>query len=174
VTIILKQIFQLIHLLNSDKGHKSIAMGIACGFVLGMTPNLSLQSILIFICLFLFRIQIGAALLASFFFAFIAWILDPVFHSVGSSILELDSLRGFFTTLYNQPILPLTRFYNSIVMGSAVVSFLLAPVVYLVSVTSVVKYRKTVVKRFENTKFWKAVKISSFYKWYSKYEELYG
>ncbi len=174
MTIIFKQLFQLIHLLNSDKGHKSIAMGIACGFILGMTPNLSLQSVLIFICLFLFRIQIGAALLASFFFAFIAWLLDPVFHSVGSHILEMDALKGFFTTLYNQPILPLTRFYNSIVMGSGVVSFLLAPLVYFVSVKFVLKYRKSVVERFEGTKFWKAVKVSALYKWYTKYEALNG
>jgi len=174
MTLIFKQLFQLIHLLNSDKGHKSIALGIACGFVLGMTPNLSLQSVFIFICLFLFRIQIGAALLASFFFAFVAWLLDPVFHSVGSHILEMDSLKALFTSLYNKPVIPLTRFYNSIVMGSGVVSFLLAPIVYFASVILVVKYRKTIVARFEQTKFWKALKISSFYKWYSKYKEIYG
>ncbi len=174
MTYILKQIFQFIHLLNSDKGHKSIALGISCGFILGMTPSLSLQSILIFICLFLFRIQIGAALLASFFFTFIAWALDPLFHYVGTQILEMEALKPFFTYLYNKPILPLTRFYNSIVMGSGVVSFLLSPIVYFVSVGLVKKYRKTIVQRFQGTKFWKAVKLSAVYKWYTKYESIYG
>ena len=174
MTLLFRQLFQFIHLLNSDKGHKSIAVGIACGFILGMTPNLSLQSILIFIGLFLFRIQIGAALLTAFFFAFIAWLLDPVFHYVGTQILEMESLQGLFTSLYNHPLLPMTRFYNTIVMGSGVVSFLLAPFVYLLSLQLVIKYRKTVVERFKGTKFWKAIKLSAVYRWYTKYESLYG
>ena len=50
---------------------------------------LSLQGLLVLICIFAFRIQMGAAFLAAFFFAFIAYLLDPVFHALGSTILEL-------------------------------------------------------------------------------------
>ncbi len=172
--ILLKQLFSLIRLLNSDTGHKSIAAGITCGFILGMTPNFSLQSAFIFVCLFIFRIQIGAAFVAAFFFSFIAWALDPVFHSVGSTILEANSLQSLFVNLYNQPIIPFTRFYNSIVMGSGAVSFLLAPIIYVASIVLIKKYRATILERFKQTKLWKAFKLSVVYQWYRKYESLYG
>ena len=70
-----------------------LAMGMTCGFILGMTPSLSLHSLLIFLILFFFRIQIGAALITAFFFKFVAFLLDPVFHSVGSKVLEIESLQ---------------------------------------------------------------------------------
>ena len=97
-----------------------------------------------------------------------------MFHAVGTQVLQLESLKGLFTTLYNMPILPYTRFNNSIVMGSAVVTILISPVVFVVSKILIIKYRITFVARFKETKIWKAVKATYFYKWYAKYDELFG
>jgi uncharacterized protein (TIGR03546 family) len=169
--LILKQIFAFIKLLNSDTGTISLSMGMTCGFILGMTPTLSLHSLLIFLILFFFRIQVGAALITAFFFKFVAFLLDPMFHSVGSKVLEMDSLKNIFTTLYNLPIIPFTRFNNSIVMGSAVVTFLLSPIVFLISQYFIKKYRALFVARFKETKFWKAVEATKFYQWYYKYDQ---
>ena len=169
--LILKQLFAFIKLLNSDTGNISLSLGMTCGFILGMTPVLSLHSLIIFLILFFFRIQIGAALITAFFFKFVAYLLDPVFHYVGSKVLEMESLQSFFTTLYNMPLIPYTRFNNSIVMGSAVVTFALSPVVYLMSQYFIVKYRELVVARFKQTKVWKAVEATKFYQWYYKYEQ---
>lgn len=169
--LILKQLFAFIKLLNSDTGNVSLALGMTCGFILGMTPVLSLHSLLIFMILFFFRIQIGAALVMAFFFKFVAFLLDPIFHDVGSKVLEMDSLAPIFTKLYNMPLVPFTRFNNSIVMGSAVVTFILAPFVYLLSQYLIIKYRVTVLARFKTTKFWKAVEATKFYQWYYKYDQ---
>jgi uncharacterized protein (TIGR03546 family) len=169
--LILKQIFAFIKLLNSDTGTISLAAGMTCGFILGMTPSLSLHSLLIFLILFFFRIQIGAALLTAFFFKFVAFLLDPIFHSVGSKVLEMESLQGIFTTLYNMPIIPYTRFNNSVVMGSAVITFILSPFVFLLSQYFIVKYREIFVARFKETKIWKAVQATKFYQWYYKYDQ---
>lgn len=174
MTLILKQIFNLLKLLNSDTGEKSIALGFALGMILGFAPFFSLQTILVIIILFIFKIQFGAAICASFFFAIFAFILDPVFHSVGIIFLEMNSLKGIYELLYSMPIIPFTKFYNSIVMGSMVVSILLVPVVYLLSVKMIVKYRTSVVQRYQQSKFFKALKATSLYKWYAKYSELYG
>jgi uncharacterized protein (TIGR03546 family) len=174
MTILLKQIFALIKLLHSEQGTKSIAWGVAMGFILGMTPALSLQSLLVFLLLFLFRIQIGAAFLAAFFFKFIAFFLDPLFNGIGASVLEIDALHGLYTTMYNIPILPWTRFYNTIVMGSGVVSILLVPVIYFLSIKLIEKYRATVVEKIRGTKWWKVFQATGFYKWYVTYDNLYG
>ncbi len=172
--LILKQIFGFLKLLNSDTGTNQIAAGIAAGFILGMTPSLSLQTLLVFCCIFLFRVQAGAAFTSAFFFKFVAFLLDPVFHTVGFQVLQIESLQGIYTMLYNMPIVPFTRFNNTIVMGSAVISIALTPVIFVLSKILVSKYRVVVVERFKQTKFWKAIKATALYKWYFKYDELYG
>lgn len=171
MTLLLKQIFSLFQLLNSDKGSVSIALGVCCGFILGMTPSLSLQSLVIFLLLFIFRIQIGAALVTAFFFSFIAWLLDPAYHKIGSIILNLEALQSTFTSLYNMPIIPFTRFNNTVVMGSGVMAFALTPIVYFLSLFLVNKYRATVVARFKETKAWKIWKATTFFKLYEKYTQ---
>jgi uncharacterized protein (TIGR03546 family) len=169
--LILKQLFAFIKLLNSDTGNISLAMGMTCGFILGMTPVLSLHSLLVFLILFFFRIQIGAALVTAFFFKFTAFLLDPIFHSVGSKVLEMESLQGLLTQLYNMPVIPYTRFNNSIVMGSAVITFALSPIVFILSQYFIIKYREIVVAKFKDTKFWKAMQTTKLYQWYYKYDQ---
>lgn len=174
MTLLLKQIFQLLKLINSDTGTNQLAAGFAMGFILGMTPAFSLQTLLVIILIFFLRIQIGAALVSAFFFAFAAFLLDPVFHSVGAAVLEAPSLKGLFTTLYNMPIVPFTRFNNSIVMGSGLTAILLAPFVFVFSRILILKYREKIVEKFKETKFWKAIQATSLYKWYYKYDQIYG
>src|SRR5690606_1981591 len=134
-------------LLNSDTGENQLAAGIACGLILGFAPAFSLQTMLVFIMLFFLRIQMGAAFVSAFFFALVAYIFDPFFDWFGGHILELSFLKSLFTWLYHMPIIPFTKFYNSVVMGAGVVSILLFPVVFLVSRKLIVKYRVTVVAR---------------------------
>ena len=174
MTLLLKQLFGFLKLLNSDKGENQIAAGIACGLILGFAPSFSLQTLLVIVILFFFRIQIGAAFLGMFFFSIIAWVFDPVFNSIGMNVLEMGSLKGLYTAMYNIPIIPFTKFNNSVVMGSLVLSFVLAPIVFFLSRILIVKYRISVFEKFKETKFFKAVKATSLYKWYAKYDSLYN
>ncbi|MFT6070009.1 MAG: hypothetical protein ACJAT2_002478 [Bacteriovoracaceae bacterium] len=174
MTLLLKQIFGFLKLLNSDTGTNQLAAGVAAGFVLGMTPAFSLQTILIILMILFFRIQVGAALLGAFFFSFPAYLLDPAFSKVGEVLLESESLTSLWTVLYNMPIIPFTRFYNSLVMGSGVVAFALSPLVFVLSKILIQKYRVKVVDKFKETKFWKAVKATALFKWYAKYDSLYS
>lgn len=174
MTAILKSFFSFIKLLNSETGTVQIAAGLATGFILGMTPIMSLQAFLVFIFLFVFRIQIGAAFVAMFFFKFAAYLFDPVFDSIGYFVLSMPSLQSFFTSLYNMPILPYTRFNNTIVMGSFIVTVLLSPIVFFLSLKLVAQYRVQVVARIQGTKAWKLLKATSLYQWYYKYDQCLG
>ncbi len=174
MTFLLKQLYSLLKLLNSDTGHVQIAAGVACGLILGFAPAFSLQTVLVFLILFFFRIQIGAALLAAALFKFIAWMLDPAFHIVGATVLETEGLRPLFTELYNMPIVPLTRFYNSITMGAGIVSIILAFPTYLAAKFLILKYRATVLVWLMQTKLWKWWQATSYYDWYQKYESIHG
>lgn len=171
MAILLKQLFGLIKLLNSETGTNQIAWGVAAGFVLGMSPAFSLQTLMIFLLILLFRIQAGAAFISAFFFSFIAYLLDPISGALGSWILELPTLQDLFVTLYNLPIVPLTRFNNSIVMGSGFLAILLMPVIYFGTKFLVIKYRETIVQRYKETAAWKALQATRLYRWYIQYEE---
>jgi len=114
------------------------------------------------------------ALFSMFCFSFVAYILDPIFHMAGSLILQADMLKGIFTQLYNLPIIPLTRFYNTIVMGSGVISIILSPIIFVISKILIKKYRIHVVEKIKNTKVWKFIKATSLYKWYYKFDKIYG
>lgn len=174
MSLILQQIFNFFKLLNSETGHNQIAAGIALGFVLGLSPTLSLQTLLVFLIIFLFRVQAGAAFLSAFFFKFIGYTLDPVVDPLGRWVLEQPPMRPLFIELYNMPLVPLTRFNNSIVMGSGVLALALFPVMFVLTRLIILKYRATIVARLKETKLIKAFAATNLYKWYNTYKSLYG
>ncbi|MDH4468433.1 MAG: TIGR03546 family protein [Bacteriovoracaceae bacterium] len=171
MTLLLKQIFALLKLINSETETDQIAWGLTLGLVLGMSPFLSLQTFLVLLCIFIFRVQMGAATLSGFFFAFVAYIFDPVFHIIGLWILRLPALQGLWTDLYNIPLVPLTKFNNTVVMGAGVVTIIVCVPGFFLFRKLLTKYRQTVVARFKQTKIWKAVEATSLYKWYYTYEQ---
>lgn len=174
MTLLLKQIFNFLKLLNSDTGTNQLASGLAFGLILGFAPFISIQTFLVLIIVFVFRVQIGAVFLSAFFFKFVAFLFDYPAHLLGKTVLEMEGLKGLFTSMYNMPLVPMTRFNNSIVMGSMIVSILLFPFVYVLFQKLILKYRQTVVARFKGTKYWKAFTATKLYNWYCTYDKLYG
>jgi uncharacterized protein (TIGR03546 family) len=173
MSLLLKQIFAFLQMLNSDTGRNQLAAGLACGIILGFAPFLSLQTVVVLLLVFFFRIQMGAAFLSAFFFKFVAFLVDPVADVLGRRTLEAEGLRPLFVHLYNMPFVPMTRFNNSIVMGSMVISVILAIPGFFVFRILIDKYRAVVVSRFRETKLWKAMAATKFYNWYSTYHKLY-
>ena len=174
MTILFKQIINLIRLLHSENGQNQIAAGLAFGVFLGFAPFLSLQTLLVLFVVFIFRVQLGAAILSAFFFKFVAFLLDPVADPIGRALLERESLRPIWSQMYNVPLLPMTRFNNSIVMGSFVISIILCPILFFVFRSLIFHYQSHIVKTVESSKLWKLMKATKFYDWYQKYNNLYG
>ncbi len=172
--LLMKQIINLIRLLHSDTGQNQIASGLAFGVFLGFAPFISIQTLLVLFIVFIFRVQLGAAFLSAFFFKFIAYLLDPAADVLGKWALEYPSFRGLWSSMYNTPFIPMTRFNNSIVMGSFIISLFLCPILFLLFKKLIVKYRSEIVQRVEASKAWKAFKATKFYLWYLKYNDLYG
>jgi len=174
MTLLIKQLLGLFKLLHSDTGQNQIASGLAFGVFLGFAPFLSLQTLFVLFIVFIFRVQLGAAFLSAFFFKFIAFGLDPVADPLGRYLLENQALRPIWASMYNLPLLPMTRFNNSINMGSFAISILLCPLLFFVFKKLIIKYQTTWLKKLESSKIWKAVKATRFYIWYTKYQDLYG
>lgn len=174
MTLLLKQIFAFLKMLNSDTGTNQLAAGLSLGLFLGFAPFFSIQTFFVFAIVLIFRVQLGAAFLSAFFFKFVAYLVDPAADLLGKMVLEQESLKPLFTSMYNMPILPLTRFNNSIVMGSFLVSLLLLPFAFVLFKNLIVKYRQHILAKFKDSKFWKAFAATKFYNWYTKYNDLYG
>lgn len=173
MTLLVKQIFAFLQLLNSETGTNQLAAGLTLGIMLGFSPFLSLQTLIVLTLVFFLRIQLGAAFLSAFFFKFVAYLADPAADILGRFVLEAPSLRPLFVELHNMPIVPMTRFNNSIIMGSLLFSVILAPPAFFLFRWFILKYRKEVVARFKQTKIWKAFAATKFYNWYCSYEKLY-
>lgn len=174
MTLLIKQLINFIRMLHSEDGTKQLAWGLTLGLFLGFSPFLSLQTFFVLLIVFLFRVQFGAAALSAFFFKIVAFLIDPLADLLGRSVLESESLRPTWTTMYNVPILPYTRFNNSIIMGSFLVALILSPFFYFGFKILIEKYRTHVVHAFEQSKAWKAFKATKFHDWYQKYDNLYG
>jgi uncharacterized protein (TIGR03546 family) len=127
------------------------------------------------LAILLFRVNIGAAMLSWGVFKILAYALDPLFHQIGLFLLTgVAFLQGLWTTLYNAPLVPYTRFNNSIVMGSLVFSLLVFYPVYWGGRFIVVKYRETLMERFNRLRIVQVFRASDLYKWYSRYSKLRG
>lgn len=171
----LQQIIKLIRVMHSETDPRQISLGFALGMIPGLTPLTSPHNLLVLLALLFFRVNIGAAILSWGFFKILAYPLDPLFHSIGLFLLrDVGALQGFWTTLYNAPLVPYTRFNNSVVMGSLILSLLAFYPVYWGGRLMIVKYRETFVERFNRWKIVHIFKASSIYKLYSRYSDLRG
>lgn len=171
MSLILKQVFGLIRLLNSETGSRAIASGMALGLILALSPLFSLQGILVLLVILIFRVQVGAAFLSAFFFKGLTLILAPALDLLGQWVLELPALQGLWTTLYQAPLVPWTRFNHSVVMGGGVLGLGLVVPAYFVFVRLVANYRTQVRDRLVRTRFWKWCRATTVAQLYFKYEK---
>ena len=112
----------------------------------------------------------GSAFLSILIFSIIGLLTDLLAHQIGYALLvKTAALTGIWSTLYNIPIVPFTRFYNTIVLGNFIIALILILPVFFATKKFVVYYREHLAKKIENWKIMKVFKLSGFYKLYSGY-----
>jgi TIGR03546 family protein len=157
----LKLVSNFIKILREGQTPAQVAGGFALGSILGLSPMLTLQGLLVWLVILVLDVNLSAATLSLLVFSLIAFIFDPVFHHLGYFLLvDVEGLKVVWTTLYNAPIAPLTRFNNTVVMGSFVSAVILFPLVYFGMKKFVVAYRTTVGARIEKMKIYQVVSKS--------------
>jgi len=169
----LQFISKFLKVLRSGESPGLIAGGFAMGFIVGLTPFLTLQNVVILLIVFLTKVNLASTFFSIFVFSFVAYLFDPAFHDLGFFLLtQIDSLVATWTALYNWPLAPLTRFNNTIVMGSFVSALALLFPVYFLFKKGIVAYRARWAERIEKSKFMKALKSNVIFKWYIKVRDL--
>ncbi len=167
--LIIKYLSKLLKLLQSGETPGRLAGGFILGMVMGLTPFWNIHNLVVFILIVLIRVNISMALLAFAVFSGFAYLLDPLFHNIGyRALVDIESLQGLWTSMYNSPLLALTNFNNTVVMGSLIVAILLLAPMYFFIKWAVVVYRGRVSARVQKLKIVQIFKSSKLYSFYEK------
>lgn len=149
-------IAKVIASLNANRRAGEIGAGVSMGLLLTLMPAGNLLWLLIFIVTVFLKLNLGMELLLLAILKPIIPLTDPWLHEVGLSLLTAEPLFGFFTSLYNLPLLPFTRFNNTVVMGGLISGVVLWVPVFFLSRLLVRFYRKRIHPRLAESKIVKA------------------
>lgn len=163
---LIKLIQSLFGALHSEGTPGQLAAGIVLGSFIGLTPLFNIHNAIVFAALVLLNVSFAGGMLGWALFVPIGFLLDPLFDWIGHALLFAEPLRGFWTSLYNTPIVPLTNFNNTVVLGSVVFALLAAVPLFFVLRLGVVRYRATIGERVRQSKWYRAVMASKVYNMY--------
>jgi uncharacterized protein (TIGR03546 family) len=140
--------------INANSRPGEIAAGIAFGMLLALIPSGNLLWIVLFAATFF----LPAELVFLALFKLIAPLLDGWLHSAGYAVLTLPFLNSTFTSLYNIPIVPFTRFNNTLVMGGFLTGLALWLPLFFIARWLVTLYRLKIRDRIAESRVVKALK----------------
>ena len=162
----LRLIARLLAVLNSETHPGQISLGFCFAMVAGLTPLLSLHNLVVLLLVLVLRVNLAAFLLGLGVFSGMAYLLDPLFHWNGLQVLTMNSLEGLWTSMYSCPVGRLSRFNNTIVMGSLVFSLGLFIPVYFLSNILIARYRAHVLAWILKSRLMQIFKASKLYQIY--------
>ena len=157
---------KLLRVLNSETDPGQISLGVCFAMVAGLTPLFSLHNLVVFLLVFVLRVNLSAFLLGLAVFTGFAYLLDPLFHSLGLALLTAPALQEFWTALYQSIWWRIEHFNNSIVMGSLAFSLVLFVPLLLLSNLLILRYRKHALAWVQKTRIMQMFKASKLYQTY--------
>ena len=165
---LLKLVRSLFRTLHSDGSPAQIAVGVALGAALGLTPIVNAHNLLVLLLLAVLNVSFAAGMFAWALFVPVGFLLDPVFDRIGHWLLtDVPSLRSLWTAMDNTPGLALTNFNNTVVLGSVVGWLALFVPIYALAHLGVVRYRATVGERVRQSRAYQALRASQLYNVYT-------
>lgn len=156
-------IYRSLDILILETSDWAIAAGFVLGLHLGLIPVFTLQWVLAFALLILFRINFLSVLISWGMFFTMGEILEGAFHHLGLKILTgYPSLYSLWGWMNHVPIVPFTRFNNTVVLGSTFIAYLLSLPLFLVCFKFLTVIRKLV------SNLWYTTKMSRSYAHYAR------
>ena len=153
--VLMKFCSKLFKTLHSKEDPHNIALGFALGSIIGLTPFFSLHNFFVMILILALNVSISSAFFGALFFSYFL-------------LVDVPWLQSFWTYLYNIPIAPLTKFYNTVVLGSLVVSLTTFSLVYFGFKQIVTFYRAKMASKVNNLKIMQIMKANKFFQMYQK------
>lgn len=167
----LRLLRDLLLALQGGTDPRHLAAGFALGAALGLVPKGNLIAASFFLLFFFLRVDKAMAFFTAAVFTPLAYVIDGPAHRLGLALLKAPALKGLWTALYDMPIVPLTRFNNTVVLGNLVVAAILFAPLYLLGLRLAGWYNGVVRPYIERSAVVRSLK--SWY-WYQKYREFVG
>lgn len=152
---------KIVKLFSSNVSESEVAAGVCMGMLMGFLPLNGPLAVLVFICLFVFKINRLAAMLVLplfklFYFLGISSLADTV---GGVVLINMEFLTPVWRGITHFPILALLDLNNTLVSGGLIISCVLIYPVYLGAKKGIVVLR---------TKYFDKIKNSKAVKWFMK------
>ncbi|MDC7221769.1 MAG: TIGR03546 family protein [Spirochaetales bacterium] len=159
-----KGIVKLILILNSNQKPWQIAGAAAMGFLLALVPAGNLLWVFLFLLFLLMRVNRAIGLLFLLIFRLFANLYDPLLDRIGYTLLTMTPLEPFWTSLYNIPVVPFTKFNDSLVLGGLIGGLVLFIPVMLLFRILVNLYRNKLVPKWCESKIYKKLQTLPWFK----------
>jgi uncharacterized protein (TIGR03546 family) len=172
--LILQLVRKLVKILRSAASPFQVAGGFALGMLLGFTSFKTLFAVPVILCLVLLNVNLAAAILGILIFRLVAYLADPLIHSLGFWILTRETLVPLWRGMYNLPLVPYLRYNNTVVIGSVITGLILFIPVYLGVKRLIVAYNERLREKIQRMKFIKALNGSFVFKWVRRVLDLRG
>lgn len=117
---LIRQVRYFVVLLRTHDSPRQLALGFAFGILLGLVPKGNLLAVLLLTLFFSLKINLAVGMLTAAAVSYASPSVDAVAHRIGYFLLTHPALREAWITLYNTPVVPWTRFNNTIVLGATV------------------------------------------------------
>ena len=154
--MVLQWLAKLVAGLIANRRPGEVASGIAFGLLLALLPPNNLLWPVLFAATFFLRLNLGAEIAALGLLRLIVPLADPALDTLGYAILTAGPLQSVFAALYEVPLMPFTRFNNSIVMGGFAAGLVLWLPVFLLARAGVIGFRTHLQPRIAESRIVKA------------------
>ena len=130
---LIKLIRMILSTLRGSDTPRQLACGVALGMLFGMLPKDNLIVVCIGLLIIATNSNMLAATTSGFAWFWLGYLLDPVSNRIGHYLLTHDRLMPIWTRLYEVPLVPWTRFNDTVVCGSLVIGLLILLPIYHLS-----------------------------------------
>lgn len=156
----IRQILKIFKALNSNEKPWQLSLVLAFGGIIGLMPLWTPHNILLLFLAFIINLNFALLLVGFFFFSGIAYILDPLFHQIGLSVLTSEGMQEFWNGFFSNSLFLFDRLNNTLVMGSLIFSLVSAiPLFFLINFL-IRKYREHLMGLLEKIPFFKSLKLA--------------
>ena len=152
---------KIVRMFTSNVSATEIAAGICLGMFIGFVPMNGLITLFLFVCLFVFKINRLASIIAVplfklFYILGLSYLADFV---GGIFLINFEFLKSFWNFLVSLPIIAYLDLNNTLVTGGLIISLVLVAPVYFLSVKGITLLRE---------KYFNKIKDSKVVAWFKK------
>lgn len=148
--IALRILRKSLKILTGDVSSGEIAGGVILGALLGLCPFNFLNLLFLLLLVAVLRVNMGFFFVSWAVFSGVGYLAGPILHLVGKALLiDAAFLRPVWEYASSLPILPLTDFNNTLMMGGFVVWLVSALPLFKLIKVGVEMFRKKLSERLK-------------------------